>query len=149
MRAKFWEVPDEVWAFVEPWIPKGPSRARGGRPRLDNRRILEGIVFRMKTRCDWAAIPEQFGSSSTLQRRYEEWSAAGVFHLLFFAFVHHFSATPDADLSWCLPEGVTLQPRHEAVRGIEIRPSEADELGFGRDRDEREGESAELASYLG
>src|SRR5579863_9892074 len=55
MEAKFEDVPDEVWKYVEPWLPAAPSHARGGRSRVDDRRALAGIVYRLKTGCQWKA----------------------------------------------------------------------------------------------
>ena len=109
MQRKFWEVPDEVWFHVERWIPAARERRLGGRPRVDNRRTLEGIIFRLKTGCQWKAIPEQFGSSSTIHRRFQEWVEAGVFHILFYAMVRHYDGTVGADLAWCSLDGVMVK----------------------------------------
>ena|SRR5665213_88636 len=90
MEAKFEDVPDEVWKYVEPWLPEPPSHARGGRSRVDDRLALAGIVYRLKTGCQWKAIPRQFGSGSALHRRFQEWAEAGVFHIFLAEMVHYY-----------------------------------------------------------
>ena len=118
MQRKFWEVPDDVWYHVERWIPAPPDRRRGGRRRADDRRILEGIIFRLKTGCQWKAIPDQFGSPSTIHRRFQQWAQVGVFHMLFHAMVHYYDRTVGADLAWCSLDSVMIKaPKGGNTRG--------------------------------
>ena len=83
-----WTVSDELWAEVEPVIPK-PKREKnrqyrrkpgGGRKPLDPRRVFEGIVYVLRTGCQWKALPEErFGSASSIHKYFRLWAAAGVF----------------------------------------------------------------------
>ncbi len=57
-----WEVSDELWALVEPLLPK-PERVFG-RPRLSDRAALEGILFVLVTGVPWKALPRQLGYGS-------------------------------------------------------------------------------------
>ena len=52
-----------------------PSR---GRPRADDRRTLEAILYVQRTGCAWAALPAEFGDEATAHRRWQEWQAAGL-----------------------------------------------------------------------
>ena len=54
-----------------------------GRPPVPVREVLAGIVFRLRTGCQWKALPREFGSGSTCHRRFKEWCAAGVFTKVF------------------------------------------------------------------
>lgn len=83
-----WEVSDAFWAKVEPLIPKvardpaKPYRRKvgGGRKPLEPRRVFEGIVYVLRTGCQWKALPkEKFGSPSAIHRYFWDWAAAGVF----------------------------------------------------------------------
>jgi transposase len=50
MRAKAWEVPDELWERIEPLLPQTPRRSRyPGRKPLDDRKVLQGISFVLHT----------------------------------------------------------------------------------------------------
>ena len=123
MDAKFAEVPDEVWRYVRACLPEAPSHARGGRSRTDDRRIFTGIVYRLKTGCQWKAIPREFGSGSVIHQRFQEWAAAGVFHIFFAHMVHHYDQAVGVDLSWCsmdsasvkAPKGGTSRARTQPI----------------------------------
>lgn len=87
-KVSSWEVSDAFWEKVEPLIPKpartaGKSYKRkqgGGRKPLDRRKVFEGIVYVLRTGCQWKAAPkERFGCPSAIHRYFMEWSAAGVF----------------------------------------------------------------------
>jgi len=77
-----WRVSDALWAFVEPLLPVHVNKdALGrGRPRAKDRDALNGILFVLRTGCQWNALNATgICSSSTAHRRFQEWRAAGVF----------------------------------------------------------------------
>lgn len=79
-------VTDELWSLIEPLIPDRPPAVHGrtGRPRHDDRAVLEGIVFVLETGIGWARLPGElgYGSGWTCWRRLREWQAAGVWDRL-------------------------------------------------------------------
>lgn len=87
-----WEVSDAFWQRVEPLIPKPTPRPSGqkymrkpggGRKPKDARLVFEGIVYVLRTGCQWKALPhERFGSASAVHKRFLEWQEAGVFEAL-------------------------------------------------------------------
>lgn len=87
-----WEVSDAFWERVEPLVPTRAPRSSehkyvrkpgGGRKPKDARLVFEGIVYVLRTGCQWKALPfERFGSASTIHKRFLEWQAAGVFEAL-------------------------------------------------------------------
>jgi len=78
-------VSDELWAIVEPLIPKVQRRHRyPGRKRIDDRKVLSGILFVLKTGIGWEHLPQEMGCGSgmTCWRRLHEWQQAGVWQRL-------------------------------------------------------------------
>ena len=78
-------VSDELWELVEPLIPKVVRRYRyPGRKRIEDRRVLTGIVFVLKTGIGWQHLPQELGCGSgmTCSRRLHEWQQAGVWQRL-------------------------------------------------------------------
>jgi transposase len=78
-------VSDELWGLIEPLIPKVPRRHRfPGRKRLDDRRVLTGILFVLQTGIPWEYLPQEMGCGSgmTCWRRLREWQEAGVWQRL-------------------------------------------------------------------
>ncbi len=70
------DLTDEQWAVIAPLIPKRSSRR--GRPRNDDRKTLNGILYVLKTGCAWQDLPAEYGSDTTCWRRLQEWSADGT-----------------------------------------------------------------------
>ncbi|WP_171134037.1 IS5 family transposase [Streptomyces sp. Z423-1] len=84
-RRKPWEVSDELWAVIEPLLPKHERRFRyPGRKRIDDRKTLQGVLFVLYTGIQWEYLPQElgFGSGPTCWRRLAEWQEAGVWEKL-------------------------------------------------------------------
>lgn len=63
------------WAFIQPLLP---PQARTGRPRADDRRTIEGILFVLITDCCWQDLPREYGAPTTVWRRLKCWGEEGV-----------------------------------------------------------------------
>jgi transposase len=70
---------DAQWAILQPLMP---PRAQVGRPRADDRRTLEAILFVLKTGCRWRDLPREHGSPVTAWRRLRRWEEEGVWERL-------------------------------------------------------------------
>jgi transposase len=84
-------VTDQFWQRVEPLVPQRvPSpdkqyvrKPGAGRPPKPARQVFEGIVYVLRTGCQWKALPaERFGSASAVHKRFLEWEKAGFFESL-------------------------------------------------------------------
>jgi putative transposase len=80
--ATLWEVPDDLWERLEPLLNQGDPPHRRGRKRVDRRRVLDGIIFRLRTGCQWNHIPKVYGDDSTIYRCFQRWCAIGLFEQL-------------------------------------------------------------------
>ena len=78
MANEFW-LSDEQWAAVEPHLPKNQPGAR----RVDDRRVLSGIVHMLKSGARWRDCPEVYGPYTTIYNRWNRWSRRGVWRRLF------------------------------------------------------------------
>ena len=84
---KSWTISDELWKAVKDEIPikkRTPEKVYQnkpgqGRPPLPARKVLEGIFYVLRTGCQWKAVPREYGSGSTIHRRFQEWQQAGFF----------------------------------------------------------------------
>ena len=77
-------VTDELWKIIEPLLPPEPPKPKGGRPRIDDRATLSGIIFVLKSGIPWEMLPQEMGCGSgvTCWRRLREWHEAGVWERL-------------------------------------------------------------------
>lgn len=77
---------DAFWKQFQQLIPehRNTHRFGGGRPRVPDRDCLDGILFVLRTGCQWKALDETgICSGSTAHRRFQQWLEAGVFDRLF------------------------------------------------------------------
>ena len=74
---------DVEWARIEPLLPKG----RRGAHRVDERRIVSGIVYMLKSGARWRDCPAAYGPSTTVYNRFNRWSKQGVWEAIFKALV--------------------------------------------------------------
>jgi transposase len=78
MADHFW-LSDGQWAAIEPHIPK----VYRGKRRVDDRRVISGIVHRLREGCRWRALPEVYGPYTTVFNRYNRWSERGLWQAIF------------------------------------------------------------------
>jgi putative transposase len=74
-----WEVPDDLWQRVEPIILEMDTPKSTGRKRTKPRLMLNGIIYRMRTGCQWNQLPKALGDDSTIHRTFQRWEACGLF----------------------------------------------------------------------
>lgn len=65
------------WALIEPLLPK-QSYEKGGRPRADDKKTVEGIIWILTTGAQWSELPAKYGKSTTCWRRFTRWKKQGV-----------------------------------------------------------------------
>jgi putative transposase len=78
-QGRFARMPDKLWRRLEPLLPKYARSRKGGRPRVSLRGVADGIVYLLRTGCQWKALPPQFGTPSTVHRYFQEWVRRGIF----------------------------------------------------------------------
>ena len=72
-------ISDSLWEQIEPLLPPEPPKPKGGRPRMDDRKAMEAILYMLRSGCKWGGIPRSLGAPSTVRRRFREWQELGVF----------------------------------------------------------------------
>ena len=67
------DLTDVEWAIISPLLPNKPR----GVPRTDDRRVLNGIFYILRTGSPWRDLPERYGPYTTVYNRYNRWAKAG------------------------------------------------------------------------
>jgi transposase len=75
----FYWLSDEAWAVSEPHLPHGRPGAR----RVDDRRVISGILHVLKSGCRWRDLPAAYGPRTTLYNRYNRWARQGIWRRVF------------------------------------------------------------------
>jgi transposase len=72
----------DVWNEVKEILPKEKPPKTLGRPSVPYITVLDGILYVLRTGCQWKSLPKKYGSGSTCHRRFQQWVRMGVFQKL-------------------------------------------------------------------
>jgi transposase len=74
-----WRLSDEQWTMVEPVLAEHDPPAEKGPDRVDQRAVMDAVIFRMRTGCQWNRLPQEYPDDSTVHRHFQRWVERGVF----------------------------------------------------------------------
>jgi len=123
-----WEVPDELWQHCEVVLAELDPPKGKGRHRIDQRKALNGIIFRMRSGCQWNHLPRQFGDDSSVHRTLQRWRARGVFARLWALLQEECDELGGVDWQWQSADGALGKARLGGMRWAQtprIEPSAA------------------------
>src|SRR5258708_35959850 len=66
------------WKKIAPLLPKARKHRKGGRPWIENRRVLEGILWILRSGARWQDLPEEYPHPSTCWRRLRGWEGRAI-----------------------------------------------------------------------
>jgi transposase len=122
MSARRYELSDFEWSVIQPLLPNKPR----GVPRVDDRRVLNGIFWVLRSGAPWADLPERYGHRTTCYNRFVRWRKAGVWDRLMDAITEAY----DGNIQMIDSSSVRVhQQAATAKRGVEIIVSVARAAG--------------------
>src|SRR5215510_5649724 len=83
-KALYW-LSDAEWARLEPLMPRG----RRGAHRVDDRRVISGIVHMLRSGARWRDCPAAYGPYATIYNRFNRWNRQGIWFAMFEALTGH------------------------------------------------------------
>jgi putative transposase len=104
-----WQLSDSFWERIKPLLPKPKSRLRGrghqrrdvgGRPPAGPRKLVAGILYVLRTGCQWNAAPKEYGSAKTLHRYFQRWTRAGIFKRMWRAGLEEYDELKGIEWKW-------------------------------------------------
>ena len=72
-------IPDELWDEIVTVLPPEKPKDTIGRPTVPYRNVMDGIMYVLRTGCQWKMLPDEYGSGSTCHRRFQQWVRLDVF----------------------------------------------------------------------
>lgn len=117
---------DEQWSRLRPLLPLPPQGR--GRPRTDDRLIVEAILWRLTVGAPWRDLPQRFGSWQTVYSRFRRWQQAGVWERALATLQADADARDDLDWARHFLDGTTVRAHQHAAgakKGAAIRLSVA------------------------
>lgn len=106
--AAVWRMPDEMWEWVKPLLPRPVNTHPfgGGRRRVPSRNAMDAIFHILRTGAQWNSLNATgICSSSTAHRRFQEWTEAGVFEKLWMCGLQAYDELKGIDWSWLSMDG--------------------------------------------
>ena len=106
-----WEVDDELWSIVQNILDQDDPPASTGRPRTGQREAFNGIIYQMRTGCQWNQLPEQFGDDSSVHRTMQRWIAKGVFPRIWAMLIENCQELEGVNWEWQSADGAMGKAR--------------------------------------
>src|SRR5271157_2849946 len=119
------DVSDEFWAKVEPILPKHARSPRGGRPPTPHRTIFNGILYVLRTGCQWKMLPREYGSGSAAHEHFQKWTRAGISPKPWKLCLLEYDRCKGIDCMWQSLDSVTVSaPVKGGMKRARTRPIE-------------------------
>ncbi len=114
---------DELWALVEPLLPKPGPKLVEGRPRVPDRQALCGILFVLHTGIQWEYLPQElgFGSGMTCWRRLAAWNEAGVWDRLHVLLLKKLRSAKKLDWSRAVIDSSHVRAARRGPKAVPVR----------------------------
>lgn len=106
-----WNVSDELWEIIVPILAELDPPARTGRHRIDQRAALDGVIYRMRTGCQWNHLPKVFGDDSGVHRTFQRWEQKGVLDQIWATLVRECEELGGVDWQWQAADGAMSKAR--------------------------------------
>jgi putative transposase len=127
-----WHTPEELWSLIAPLF--GPEKPPGtpGRPAVPYRRIFDGILYVLRTGCQWSALPRaEYAPKSTVWGRFKQWAEAGVFQQAWLLVLVYYDLELGIEWKWQAMDGVITKA---PLGGEATGPSPVDRAKAGTKR---------------
>lgn len=95
-----WNVPDDLWSKIKTVLEELDPPATTGRPRIDQRRALDGIIYRLRTGVQWNKLPREFGSDRSIHRTFQTWQRLGVMERMWEVLIEACDELGGVDWQW-------------------------------------------------
>ena len=118
------ELTDESWRRIEPLLPGNGKR---GQRWSEHRRVINGILWRLRTGAPWRDLPDKYGPWQTCYDRFVRWRRDGTWERL----LERVQTKSDAvgEIDWMVSIDSTTARAHQHAAGARDEPSEADKKG--------------------
>ena len=113
-----WEVSDELWNIIQPILDELDPPRWTGRDRIDQRAALNGIIYQMRSSCQWNHLPEQFGDDSSVHRTFQRWVQKGVLERIWATLVEGCEELGGVEWRWQSADGAMGKARFGGTRSV-------------------------------
>ena len=120
-----WKVPDALWERIAPILAELDPPKPTGRPRIEARRALEAIIFRLRSGCQWNHLPNDLPDDSSVHRTLQRWIALGVLDRIWVSLVEDCAELGGVDWQWQAADGALGKARLGGTSSAPTPPTAA------------------------
>ena len=124
-------IPDALWEHTKPLLPVEPPKPQGGRPRNDDRHMMDASFSVLRTGLQWKALPRCLGAGSSVHDRLQAWRQAGVFRAMWAAGLMAYDDAKGIAWAWQAMDGAMTQA---PLGGVGTGPNPTDRAKSGTKR---------------
>jgi len=95
-----WHAPDDLWDKIKSILDEHDRRKHMGRKRIDQRGALDGIIFRMRSGCQWNQLPKEYPDDSSVHRTFQRWAKLGIFDRIWATLIEDSEELGGVDWQW-------------------------------------------------
>ena len=118
-----WWVDDSLWAQVEQVLAEFDPPARFGPDRIDQRKALDGVIYRMRSGIQWNQLPREFGDDASVHRTFQRWVKRGVIGRLWALLVKACAELGGVDWKWQSFDCALGKARHGGIKLERTQPT--------------------------
>jgi putative transposase len=130
-RVHSYEISDQLWNKIKSLLPSPKPKKKAGRPRENDKKIMNGIFYLLLTGCQWKALPKCYGAPSTVHDRFQEWWEDGLFERMWQVGLLYYDTEKGLEWEWQSIDGaMTKAPLGGAGTGA--NPTDRGKKGTNR-----------------
>jgi putative transposase len=118
-----WRASDEVWAAVEPVLAEHDPPSRYGPAWVDRRPVLDAVIFRLRSGCQWNHLPAEYPDDSTVHRHFQRWVERGIFDRIWAVVQEACEDLGGCDWEWQAADGARGKARKGGAWSAPTRPT--------------------------
>jgi len=118
-----WEISDELWDRIRPILEEFWPKKATGRKLANWRLALNGIIFRMRTSCQWEKLPKRFGPKSTVHDWFQRWNQNGIMAKIMAALIAECEEVGGVHWDWQSADGAMAKARFGGTKLGETPPT--------------------------
>ena len=103
------KVPGKLLDEIKNILPKEKPSKTIGRPIVSYRKVFDGILYILRTGCQWKMLPKEYGSGSTCHRRFQEWNRLDLFKKTWVKLLKIYDYTIGINWTWQSIDSISIK----------------------------------------
>jgi len=103
------KISDELWNMICNLLPDKKPNNTIGRPVVPFRKVMDGILYVLRTGCQWKMLPKEYGSGSTCHRRFQQWVQLDIFKKIWMELLEEYDDKRGIKLDWQSIDSISIK----------------------------------------